>query len=189
MNRSIPPHPPYRRAALALALYAGLLAAPARAAECSETAAADPAAATAPGTVLYRTGGVGHDEAQAMRADRLHYPLALTFVVHEGATDYFTAGVRVEVLREDGGRAFCAVSEGPYLFMQLPPGRYRVQATADDGRTQLREVTLAAGSRQDLSFRWSGERVSQASRPTPVGAHLPPLRRYEPDNEPGTSLP
>jgi hypothetical protein len=106
------------------------------------------------GRLRFITGGIGVDEARAMRAERAHYPLALTFAQHFDGRDRFLSGVHVEIHDTDGVPLLCATSDGPYLFVDLPAGRYRVSAATGGGRTLERWVTVTQGGRQDLAFVW-----------------------------------
>lgn len=113
------------------------------------------------GAVRVLTGGIGVSEARAMRAVQSRYPLALTFVQQFGDKHRFMANVRVDVRHADGTPVLCATSDGPYMFLDLPPGEYHVSATTDGGRMLARWATLAAGSHRDITFVW----------PASAGAH------------------
>lgn len=107
------------------------------------------------GGVRYRTGGVGLVEAAAMRADKVHYPLTLEFLVRDGETFQFTSRVTVEIIGERGDKLLGVTSEGPFLLADLPPGHYHVTAISDDGRLQTRDVELLANAHRELRFVWA----------------------------------
>ncbi|MFA5941469.1 MAG: carboxypeptidase-like regulatory domain-containing protein [Sinimarinibacterium sp.] len=113
------------------------------------------------GVVSFLTGGIGIDEARAMRGERMKYPLAMTFVQRYGESSQFLAHILVEISRDDGSPVLCATSEGPYLFADLPAGRYHVSATTDGGRVIERNVEVTAGGHVDLTLVW----------PASAGAH------------------
>ncbi|MEQ1440356.1 carboxypeptidase regulatory-like domain-containing protein [Fontimonas sp. SYSU GA230001] len=106
------------------------------------------------GAVRFVTGGIGVDEARAMLGERAKYPLAMTFVQSYGDKSQFLAHILVEIRRDDGTPVLCATSSGPYLFVDLPAGRYHVAATTDGGRLIERKVNLAAGGHVDLTLVW-----------------------------------
>lgn len=106
------------------------------------------------GAVSFVTGGIGVDEARAMREARAKYPLTLTFVEHYGEKDQFLSHILVEIRRDDGTPVLCATSDGPYLYVDIEPGRYQVSATSDGGRQIDREATIAAGDHRDITFVW-----------------------------------
>lgn len=107
------------------------------------------------GTVRYRTGGVGRTEAEAMRADGQHYPLALQFLVRDGEAYQYTSRVTVEIASERGDKLLGVTSDGPFLLADVPPGRYRITAISDDGRPQTRDVDVQAQAHKDLRFVWT----------------------------------
>ncbi|MFA5942029.1 MAG: hypothetical protein WC809_21980 [Sinimarinibacterium sp.] len=55
----------------------------------------------------------------------------------------------------------CATSEGPYMFVDLPPGQYRILAETDGGRAIERTANITAGGHVDLPLVW----------PASAGAH------------------
>lgn len=102
------------------------------------------------GAVSFVTGGVGSDEAAAFRAAAAQYNLRLTLSTVSGES---LAGVKV-VLRDARGRTVAdAVSEGPYLFFNAPPGKYEVVADSM-GRVQRRAVVVHAKGGSELYLRW-----------------------------------
>lgn len=123
------------------------------------TAAADLASAPVPpeqnyGAVNYRVGGVGLDEAQAMREISPNYPLTLTFA--ERAPDgrgMFTAGVAVQIVDAQGTVRLATVAEGPMMLVDLPSGEYTVTAGLD-GQNKAQELSLREGEKSKLVFVW-----------------------------------
>ncbi|MBP0637434.1 MULTISPECIES: carboxypeptidase-like regulatory domain-containing protein [unclassified Cupriavidus] len=118
--------------------------------ECSPRAASPATAEGMPaprvaGDVRYLTGGVGQDEAAYLRKAGGDYTLRLTFT---GGGGQYLAGVDTQIFDSRGRQRFAAVSDGPFLFVQLPPGRYRVVATADG---KARELTLVVPGKGGVS--------------------------------------
>lgn len=106
------------------------------------------------GTIRLLTGGIGVSEARAMRQAQPDYPLAMTFVQRFGEKNRFLSLVRVEIHGADGEPVLCATSDGPFMFVDLPPGEYHVSATTDGGRVLARNATLVAGTHRELTFVW-----------------------------------
>lgn len=124
--------------------------------DCSPSAAAATAADGMPaprdaGGVRYLTGGVGQDEAAYILKAGGDYSLRLTFT---GSSGQYLADVDTQIYDSSGKERFAAVSDGPFLFVQLPPGRYRVVATADG---KAREQTLMVPAKGGVSrtLRWT----------------------------------
>lgn len=113
------------------------------------------------GSVRMITGGIGVDEARAMRQAEPDYPLALTFVQRFGDKDRFQSAVLVEIQSTSGEPVLCATSDGPFMFVDLPPGEYRVSATSDGGRMLSRKASVTEGGHRELTFVW----------PASAGAH------------------
>jgi hypothetical protein len=106
------------------------------------------------GDVSFLTGGVGAEEATALRRMKSDYPLALTFIEREGGRDYYTAMVDVDIRGADGARVLCIERVGPLLLVRLPAGDYRVAARLMNGAELTREVSVATGKNQNLSLVW-----------------------------------
>ena len=102
------------------------------------------------GQVKYVSGGVGEDSAAQMSAVGKEYNLKLLFAAKDG---HYLADVAVTISDERGGKVLDAVSEGPFLFAQLAPGKYRVTASYA-GSASARDTTIAASGRRELVFRW-----------------------------------
>ena len=107
----------------------------------------------AQGAVVYRTGGIGHDEATAMKHAERKYPLALEFIAKTDPDNWFLADVEVTIKDDHGHAALNTYSDGPFLFAKLPNGRYTVTATYD-GNSETRHVNVAAKKPEKLFFIW-----------------------------------
>ena len=105
------------------------------------------------GPVTYLTGGIGHDEATAMKQEESRYPLALEFVEHAKPKDQYLANVDVTIKDRTGKTALKTISEGPFLFAKLPPGRYTVIAM-EDGKARTRHLSIAAHKPEHVVFAW-----------------------------------
>ncbi len=101
------------------------------------------------GNAQYVCGGIGSDESTAMRAAMKSHPLALLFSRPDGA---YLADVDVAITASSGAPQLRLRASGPICLIDVPPGRYSVEATAG-GATKREEVTLGAGSRT-VDFRF-----------------------------------
>ena len=102
------------------------------------------------GSVAYLTGGVGLDERAALDREGRDYNLKLSFAMTGGK---YVGGVRVVVRDASGGVALDAVSDGPWVFVRLPAGRYGVSATFG-GATQTRTVELSPSRQTVVNLFW-----------------------------------
>ena len=103
------------------------------------------------GDVTLVTGGVGLDESQALRTEAPRWPLSMRFT---GAGADYLADVHVKITDGAGSAVLQADSRGPYMLVQLHPGKYTVKATYD-GHDQTRSVTIGRNGHQKLDFSWN----------------------------------
>lgn len=109
--------------------------------------------------VAYVTGGVGQDEATAIRELASDYNMRATFTTRSGE---YLSGVIVQVLKTDGATVFAATSDGPYLFARLPQGHYRVIASLE-GAERSREVFIPARGGVRFTLVWPSLHPSSAN--------------------------
>jgi hypothetical protein len=108
--------------------------------------------------IAYVTGGVGQDEATALRGLASGYSMRATFTTSSGE---YLSGVAVQVSKFDGTVVFTAISEGPYLFARLPPGHYRLIAEFDGlKRTRTLDVPTRGGVR--FTLVWPAARAASS---------------------------
>lgn len=100
--------------------------------------------------VRYLQGGIGQDEANALRRTT-GYDLHVTLSV--GADDKFQSGATVDIQNAQGQPVLALQDVGPLLFVQLPPGQYRVTGNAD-GQTVQQQVTVSGKSPANMSLHW-----------------------------------
>lgn len=98
------------------------------------------------GNVTVLNGGADLDEAERLRRMAPQYPLRVVFSVRGG--DYAVAD-SFAILR-DGQLVAEVPTAGPWLLIDLPPGRYTLQARFD-GR--LSERVFTAG-RNGATLHW-----------------------------------
>lgn len=101
--------------------------------------------------VTYLSGGIGRDEASAMKAEAKSYPLSLVFSAGKKAE--YVAGVSVDVKDRAGKAMLDAVSDGPIMLIKVPAGKYRIVATRHGKALQRTVLVKAKGDRQ-VSFHW-----------------------------------
>lgn len=111
--------------------------------------AADAAPPTA--NVPHLSGGIGLDEREAMRSRAKEFNLRLFFA--EKTAGHYMAGVRTTIQRNGSQPVLTVDAAGPWLYVALPPGRYKIVVEAD-GRQQARTVTLAAKRPSEVRFYW-----------------------------------
>lgn len=105
------------------------------------------AALAAADTVSSLSSGVGKDE----RVARADYSLLLTFAEAKGP---YIAQVKVEIRAAAGKTVLQAESEGPWLFVNLPPGDYKVVATRANGAKTSATFTIGGGKQHTVRLSW-----------------------------------
>ena len=105
------------------------------------------------GGITYMSGGIGHDEAAAMRKEEREFPLSLEFVKRAKPTDEYLAGVDVTIKDPQGKTDMHALADGPILLARLPDGKYKVSAELD-GKTRTRDVVIAQHKPEHIVFEW-----------------------------------
>ena len=72
--------------------------------------------------ITYLSGGIGNDEAVAMKAEAKSYPLSMIFSA--GKDNEYLADVKVNIKDKAGKDVLNAVSNGPIILVKVPAGRY-----------------------------------------------------------------
>lgn len=99
--------------------------------------------------VAHISGGVGLEERETLRERRGEFNLRLAYAL---ANREYVAEVETLVAEEhDGHVVLRLVSDGPFVYMKLNPGRYTLAATFR-GKTQRRE--LREQGAVDLTLFW-----------------------------------
>jgi hypothetical protein len=100
--------------------------------------------------VKFVSGGVSDDSAERMAVLGKEFNLKLLFAARDG---HYLADVAVSISDAANRKMLETVSEGPFLFAQLAPGKYVITATYA-GSAQTRSTAIAATGRRELVFRW-----------------------------------
>lgn len=110
----------------------------------------------------YASGGVSHEELRALHDRREAYSLwVITAAAKSGA---YLAAVRVTVRDSAQRVVFDGPLDGPWLFIDLPLGRYQVEA-ALNGKPQRRTTTIHPGDHHQLLFYFdTGDEVGEEYR-------------------------
>ena len=111
-------------------------------------------AQTTAGGVPYVTGGIGSDESAAIKAQFPKYAMSLTFASMQNGHNVFLASVPVKILDASGATVLDVTTGGPYLLVDVPPGRYEVVAS-HQGREQRGAVEVGPDRRAERAFVWS----------------------------------
>ena len=97
----------------------------------------------------YVIGGIGLDEVEALGQQRERFSLSVRTALR-GSGDYL-ADVQLLVTDAQGRAVFHRPLDGPWLLIDLKPGRYDVQATWHGAR-QSRSVTIPPQGHREAIF-------------------------------------
>ena len=100
--------------------------------------------------IRYLEGGIGQDEANALRKTPgydLHVELST------GPDGKFQSGASVDIQNAQGNSLLSVQDAGPLLYVQLPPGQYRVIGQAD-GTTVQQHVTVNGKAPATVNLNW-----------------------------------
>lgn len=88
------------------------------------------------------------------RAPHPEYPAKFIFATASGA---YLARIDVVVTDSGGKEVLTAKSEGPWLFVDLPPGEYMVKATREDGTSASAKCSIVKGRQAVVQLTWKGK--------------------------------
>ena len=100
--------------------------------------------------VRFLQGGIGQDEANALRKTPgydLHIELST------GPEGKFKSGANVDIQSAQGHSVLSVTDAGPLLYVQLPPGKYKVTGNAQ-GQTVQQMVTVNGKAPATVSLNW-----------------------------------
>jgi len=80
------------------------------------------------GPVAYVSGGIGETEAKRFEREMPRHALAIEVLEHSGRVEEFTADAGIRVADRHGRTVLDTIADGPFVLVDLPPGRYTVIA-------------------------------------------------------------
>ena len=104
--------------------------------------------------ITYVSGGNGLEERQALDEVSGDYNLKLVFA--EKGSGSYLADIKLSIMNMKGQKVLEAVSDGPWFFAKLAPGRYKITAEAA-GQTQAQQVKVGGGRLAQRYFYWRVE--------------------------------
>jgi opacity protein-like surface antigen len=104
--------------------------------------------------ITYVNGGVGDEEQDAMKAQRADYNLLLTFATQQSGA--YRSDVQLDLMDAKGTNLLSVANTGPMFFAKLPPGTYRISASAE-GKTFKRTVKVGSAPKE-LVLHWENDK-------------------------------
>lgn len=103
--------------------------------------------------VVLKSGGIGKEEADSLRAMAPQFPLELVFVRRVDDREEFVADVRL-VIADADGRTLVDRALGPIVLIGVPDGVYTISAEFG-GQVKTRRVAVGDGRHEKVSLVWS----------------------------------
>ena len=100
----------------------------------------------------YLSGGISTDERERMEEMGKAYNLKLVFAAKKGP---FVAGVRLVIEGETGSEIINLVTDGPWFYIQLPAGVYRLRATFEGQKNEVRGLAVSKDKRIQRNLVWN----------------------------------
>lgn len=101
--------------------------------------------------VAYMTGGIGIAEREAMERQGRDYNLKLSFSEKGGV---YLTDVRVAVENRNGKEMINITTNGPWLYLQLPPGTYNVKTVYNGESQRIENLRVTGADRVQRILRW-----------------------------------
>lgn len=121
--------------------------------------------------VHYLSGGVSLEERDALQAERGKH--SLWVIVALAGSGAFTGDTQVSIRDAAGKTVFDGVLDGPWLFIDLPVGRYSIEARAGSVR-QRGQTHIHAGDHHQVILRLPAAPSDRSTRrPNAIEAHRP----------------
>jgi hypothetical protein len=101
--------------------------------------------------ISYLTGGVTLDERQEMADQRKNFSLLLKLAAKSGK---YLGDSSVTVTNAKSAVVFEGTTDGPWLFMNLPAGNYKVTVKNGDV-SQSQKISIGKNSHRDVTMYWN----------------------------------
>lgn len=101
------------------------------------------------GDISFLSGGVGKQEREIIKEIGKAYPLKLIFSNKKGE---YLSDVSLKVFDQKGKTILTTVSNGPWLFIDLPSGIYNLEASFKEERKKVSEVNIEKGTQKVVSI-------------------------------------
>ncbi len=108
------------------------------------------------GQTQFVSGGIGKDESEAMLQARSSWPLTLQLTQSTqaaGSTAEYISDVQIIIKDVLGNIVLDTTADGPYLLVNLPAGKYSLDATYNS-ITLHRNISLQKGSGKKVTLVW-----------------------------------
>lgn len=103
------------------------------------------------GGIAFLSGGIGKQERGVLQEMEKEYPLKLVFSNRKGE---YLSDVIVKVFGQKGDRILTTVSNGPWLFLDLPDGIYNLEASFNSDRKKVSGIQIVKRTQKVVFIQW-----------------------------------
>jgi hypothetical protein len=101
--------------------------------------------------ILYMSGGVGTEERAQMKKLTEAYNLGLSFA---GKSRQYLTDIKLVILDANGNEIIGTIADGPWFYIQLPPGSYNVNAMFKDKTHEVKNLRIPRAGRVLRTLIW-----------------------------------
>lgn len=101
--------------------------------------------------IPFVSGGVGQRERDILKEMGTEYSLKLIFSNKKGE---YLSDVIVKILDQKDETILITVSNGPWLFVDLPTGIYHLEASSKADQKRISHVKIEKGRQRVISIQW-----------------------------------
>jgi hypothetical protein len=106
--------------------------------------------------ITYVSGGICAEEVNFMKGIARHFPLEVVLVQEHEGREIYIADVSVSLQNAKQKQVLDVVTDGPFIFVNLPDGKYTVTASYH-GISQTKSVNIAQKKHSRIVFLWKDE--------------------------------
>jgi hypothetical protein len=103
------------------------------------------------GSIAFLSGGVGQQERETLKEMGKEYTLKLMFLNKKGE---YLSDVIVKVGDQNDKTILTTVSNGPWLFINLPSGTYHLDAKFKGNEKKISKVNIEKETQKVISIQW-----------------------------------
>jgi hypothetical protein len=104
--------------------------------------------------INFVSGGVGVEGREELASRGKEFNFKLVTAMEKSG--HYVAGTNVKVMDAKGKEVLATTMQGPWLLADLPPGKYRLEAT-HDGATMTKTVAIPESGRREAYLYWPVE--------------------------------
>ncbi len=115
--------------------------------------------------ITFVMGGIGEDEAKAIRSEAKNWPLSIEFSEYLNNRDAWISGVQLKIINSNDEITLDEIIDGPLFLANLPVGNYQLIGTYG-GVSKKQKVQIKAGKTLRVAMSWRLAKTSSTQSET-----------------------